>query len=180
MHTQIMELIIGYTLVGAFVFTVIVTIFSMLGWVKFADKAQQQKLFSILVVELVIGILGFFFSFLNYSPGSVETGIKEKAKAETVLEILASYVDDLTSMKSPDTMPESTFLRTLKRLEMPKDTKGEKERIEILEIFEKNKEKSPEEIFRTDEQNRHRIEAFIKNLKIYMDKGTWGEKEEKK
>jgi len=68
---EIIKLIIAWSLAGTFVFTIIATCGSMLGWVKFADPAQQKKLFRILVVELVIGCVAFFFNLINFSPDSL-------------------------------------------------------------------------------------------------------------
>ena len=73
------QLIIAYTLVGAFVFTVVVTCLSLVGWIKFKDSKQQKKLFSILIVELVAGCVGFFFNFMTLNPGPVVKEIGDRA-----------------------------------------------------------------------------------------------------
>ena len=49
-HASIIQLIVGYTLTGALVFSVIVTCLSLVGWIKFADQAQQNRLFIVLIV----------------------------------------------------------------------------------------------------------------------------------
>src|SRR6266403_1628301 len=43
-HQELIRLTIAYTLAGAFVFTVVITCLSLVGWIRFADKKQQQKL----------------------------------------------------------------------------------------------------------------------------------------
>ena len=45
-HQELIRLTIAYTLAGAFVFTVVITCLSLVGWIRFADKKQQQKLFT--------------------------------------------------------------------------------------------------------------------------------------
>ena len=53
---EMMKLVIGWTIVGGFVFTVLVTCLSLVGWIRFADRKQQQKLFYVLIVEVVVGL----------------------------------------------------------------------------------------------------------------------------
>ena len=170
MHTQIIELIIAYTLVGAFVFTVIVTLLSMVGWIKFADKAQQTKLFSILIVELIIGMLGFFFNFLQYNPSGVQEQIQDEVRNESSMKTLSSYVQVLSDSFKSQTPPDYSVLEAeIATLKFPADSEIEKERGAILDIFVNAKDRSPEEIFMTEEQIRHRIEAFVQNTKVYFE-----------
>ena len=89
---EILKLVIAYTLVGALVFTVIITCLSLIGWVKFASKGQQRTLFSVLIVQLVSGSLGVFFGFLKLDPATVKHqivthGIEEYKIQRTNLEI---------------------------------------------------------------------------------------------
>ena len=53
-HFTLIQLMIAYTLTGAFIFTVVVTCCSLVGWIKLADKRQQNKLFYTLIVELCV------------------------------------------------------------------------------------------------------------------------------
>ncbi len=78
-HQVIIQLIVAYTLVGAFIFTVVVTCLSLVGWIKLADAGQQQKLFTVLVVELVVGCLAFFLNFLTFNPAVVAKQIGDQA-----------------------------------------------------------------------------------------------------
>ena len=86
LHAEIIKLIVAYTLVGAFVFTVVVTCLSMVGFIKLADKAQQNKLFGILVVELATGCVTFFLGFLQIDPKAVQRDIEKplQLKAQTL------------------------------------------------------------------------------------------------
>jgi len=101
-HIEIIKLTIAYTLAGAFVFTVGITCLSLAGWLKFADKRQQQKLFSILIVELVVGCVGFFFNFLAISPHAVARDISAAAvapheQAQALRNLLAAHLSTLTA-----------------------------------------------------------------------------------
>ena len=66
---------VAYSLAGAFVFTVVVTCLSLIGWVEFKVAEQQKKLFSILIVELVIVCVGFFAGLLKFDTASVQEAV---------------------------------------------------------------------------------------------------------
>jgi len=80
-HQELIRLIIAYTLAGAFVFTVVITCLSLVGWIKFANKKQQQKLFTCLIVQLVVVGVGFFTGFLQFNVSTVAKGLVEQGKA---------------------------------------------------------------------------------------------------
>ena len=82
-HVAIIKLAISYTLALAFVFTVVVTCLSLLGWVKFADPKQQKRLFAAVVLELAVGCVGVFFGFLNFN----STEVTEEIQAPLVVKI---------------------------------------------------------------------------------------------
>lgn len=91
-HAQLIRLIVGYTLVGALVFTVIITCLSLVGWIKFADQAQQTKLFGVLIVELVIISVGFFGGLLKFDPQQVEQKIREVDQYKALSKGLNKFV----------------------------------------------------------------------------------------
>ncbi|MDP2362689.1 MAG: hypothetical protein Q8M94_02850 [Ignavibacteria bacterium] len=91
-HKEIIHLTIAYTIVGAFIFTVIITCLSIVGWIKFADNAQQQKLFYVLIVEVVVGIVGYFFNWLDFNPKSTSNAIANRV-ADKLEEIHESNVE---------------------------------------------------------------------------------------
>lgn len=74
-HQDAIQLIIGYTCVGAFVFTVVVTCLSLIGWVKLADRGQQKKLFAIIIIEIAIVGVGYFSGLLKFSPEASERSL---------------------------------------------------------------------------------------------------------
>jgi len=76
LHTAIIQLIIAYTLLGAFVFTVCIVCLSLIGWVRFADPSQQKKLFYVLIVELVLACLGYFTNTINFNPKQVQKEVQ--------------------------------------------------------------------------------------------------------
>jgi hypothetical protein len=85
-HSVVMQLAIGYTLVGAFIFTVVVTLLSMIGLVRFADPKQQQKLFTVLIVELVVICVGVFGNLVRLDPGQV----KKDVQLQTIARVVAA------------------------------------------------------------------------------------------
>src|SRR5258707_453505 len=99
-HQGIIQIIIAYTLVGAFVFTVVATSLSLVGWIEFKDSKQQKRLFSILIVELVAGCVGFFFNFLTLNPAPVVKEITVQAFADVQKRVdnLLGQIDSLPDM----------------------------------------------------------------------------------
>jgi hypothetical protein len=91
-HAELMQLIVGYTLTGALVFTVIATCLSLIGWVKFADQAQQNKLFYALIVEVVIMSVGAYAGMLKLDAHSVEQRIRRVEQYDTMSRALNRYV----------------------------------------------------------------------------------------
>ena len=83
-HAELIKLIIAYTLVGAFVFTVAITCLSLIGFVRFANPRQQSNLFAVLIVELVIIGLGSFSDLLELNPADARRAIQEPLKTELV------------------------------------------------------------------------------------------------
>jgi hypothetical protein len=65
---SLIQLVVAWTLVGGFVLTVLLTLASMIGLVKFSDSKQQQKMFYILIVQIVVISVSYFGKLLNYSP----------------------------------------------------------------------------------------------------------------
>lgn len=81
-HITLIKLIIAYVLIGAFIFSVIMTCLSLIGIVKFLKPNQQNKLFTILIVEVVTISIGVLSNLLLINPK-----IAQKAVAEETLKI---------------------------------------------------------------------------------------------
>jgi hypothetical protein len=111
LHAEFIELIIAYTLVGAFVFTVIITCASLIGWVRFADPAQQKKLFVALIVELVAICLGSFSDLLKLNPNQVQKEVQAplEKKLATATKTIESTKEVVVDFPSVDTASATDF-----------------------------------------------------------------------
>jgi hypothetical protein len=81
-HTNIIQLIVAYTLAGAFLFTVVVTCLSLIKQGTIVNRGQQKKLFYALVVEIVVIGVGFFGNILKFNPAAVEDAAIAEAKRQ--------------------------------------------------------------------------------------------------
>ena len=79
---ELIKLTIAYTLLGAFIFTVVATCLSLVGLVKFAKPSQQSKLFAILIVELVTICVGAFANLLQFNPNEAQRQVEKPLVAE--------------------------------------------------------------------------------------------------
>jgi uncharacterized protein YjbI with pentapeptide repeats len=74
-HYQLIQLIVAYALVGAFIFTTIVTCASLIGWIKFKSPSQQKTLFRALIIQICVAGAGFFANVLKFDPAKVQQAI---------------------------------------------------------------------------------------------------------
>jgi hypothetical protein len=81
-HLQLIKLVIAYTLVGAFFFTVVVTCLSLIYKNIFVRPTQQSKLFTILIVELIVICVGSFANFLEFNPVSAQREIERPLRED--------------------------------------------------------------------------------------------------
>lgn len=88
--------VIAWTIVGAFIFTVFITCFSLIGWISFKDPEQQKKLFAVLIIEIIVICLGIFKGYFDSQKLNI---FDSKTKAE-------SYVQETKKLSSisPDTL----------------------------------------------------------------------------
>lgn len=82
--TPMMSLVVGWTLVGAFVFTIVITCLSLIGVVKFTNPKQQQRLFHVVILELVLGVAGQATSVLQFDPRPVASDLKSEGRNDYV------------------------------------------------------------------------------------------------
>jgi hypothetical protein len=94
-HQLIIQLAIAYTLVGAFIFTVIITCGSLVGWISVSDKKQQQQLFAALIVQLLVIGVGYFKDFLTFSPANVANAAIASAAEKIETRTVAQALDNL-------------------------------------------------------------------------------------
>ena len=104
-HVELIQLIIAYTLAGAFVFTVIATCLSLLGIVKFADQKQQQRLFTVLILELMAIGLGFFAGFLKFDPKQVSETIVREDPTRLALATVSALSEEFSRSDIPGSAP---------------------------------------------------------------------------
>lgn len=111
MHVEIIKLTISYALAGVVVFTSIVTALSLVGWVSFANEKQQNRLFLVLVVEVIGIAIGSFANLLQYDTVTAQDRITETQRVEThvaaerirantlheIEQILASYDSEISN-----------------------------------------------------------------------------------
>ena len=76
-HINIIEIAIGYTVLGAFIFTVVITCLSLVGMVTFSNQRQQRILFFALILELPLLGLGIFNRFLSFNIAAARNTIQE-------------------------------------------------------------------------------------------------------
>lgn len=107
-HPEIIRLVIAYTLVGAFVFTAIITCLSLIGLVKFANSQQQNKLFYVMIVELVVGSVGFFFNFISFSPSTVSAKIESRAAQQADLSLTRQTAQAFTHLANASAKPQES------------------------------------------------------------------------
>ena len=73
--------VVAWTLVGAIIFTTIATCASLVGWIKFASRKQQNALFAILIVELMGGSVAFFLDLIRIAPDQAAIELGSRAVA---------------------------------------------------------------------------------------------------
>jgi hypothetical protein len=87
-----MQLVVGWTLVGAFAFTVAMTCLSLPGWIKFADRSQQRKLFATVIVELVVVFGANAVGITRLDPTPVSDALKTEGGNTAVVGILGEML----------------------------------------------------------------------------------------
>jgi hypothetical protein len=79
-----MKLVLGWTLVVAFVFITGATCGSLVGWVKFANKKQQQGLYSALILDVVVAVGGSVTGNLRLDPKQVSAELRSEGGVDAV------------------------------------------------------------------------------------------------
>src|SRR5688572_14022396 len=80
MFDATMKLVLGWSVVSAFIVTTAFTLMSLVGWIRFANRKQQQGLYAALVLEVIVGSVAGL-----RSPTAVAEETKEAGKDEGVL-----------------------------------------------------------------------------------------------
>ncbi|MEX0830340.1 MAG: hypothetical protein WD032_08855 [Nitrospirales bacterium] len=168
-HSEIIQLIVAYTLVGALVFTVIITCLSVVGWIKLADDKQQEKLFYITIVQLVVGCVAFFFNFIQFDAVQVEKNIAEQAILAAQLEQIPPYYGDSVRGNVRPQMEAYICAFTF-----PEGSKLAQEAESLLEMIEENKyPDEPQDYFNANNEFRGKLDTFRNNVRAYTNSGNW-------
>jgi hypothetical protein len=81
---EAMKLEIGWTVVMAFDFTTAATCGSLVGWVRFANRTQQQGLYTALILEVVVFAGTSAAGVARFSPAQVSAELKSEGGAEAI------------------------------------------------------------------------------------------------
>jgi hypothetical protein len=123
LHAAIIKLAIAYTLLGAFIFTVVITLLSLIGLVEFKSSKQQGALFSALVLEIVALGVGVFKDFLNFDARKVQTEVTkplveqvsrieaQRKQSEDRLRLILPLIREGHTIKRGDVQACQEFLR---------------------------------------------------------------------
>jgi hypothetical protein len=76
-NLEMIKLVVSWALIGAFLFTAILTLLSLAGLPGFSDSEQRNKLFYTLVAEIVIAGIAFFAGAFQPAPGAVVKAIEQ-------------------------------------------------------------------------------------------------------
>jgi hypothetical protein len=114
-HVEIIKLTIAYTLLGVFLFTVVVTCLSLINVVKTIDKKIKRKLISVLIVEVAVATVGSFSNFLNFDPSKTTQKIQDDEKTAIAGELLGDLVpkDSLSGLEYYGPEGKARILNTL-------------------------------------------------------------------
>ncbi|MCI0631228.1 MAG: hypothetical protein L0Y44_11315 [Phycisphaerales bacterium] len=121
-----MAFVVGWTLVCAFVFTVIVTCLSLVGWAKFTDPKQQRKLFQVLVVEIVVGVGAKLLDVASFSPSTTKAQVASVGANRALQGLLAESLNQKSL-----TREQATFI--IDRIEAPQGSKLADEKRQLQE-----------------------------------------------
>lgn len=89
-HIEIIKLVIAYSLVGSFLFTLVVTCLSLVNVIKSIDKKLKRKLINVLVVEVAVIAIGSFSNLLKLDAGTVSDNIRSDERDEVTSKILGT------------------------------------------------------------------------------------------
>lgn len=97
-NKETIQLVIAWTFVIVFIFTAIITLLSLIGLLKFEDEKQQEKLFYVLIVEIVVVSVGFFKEYIKYTPTKdknndeilIREEVSEQSETEKNLNLLSN------------------------------------------------------------------------------------------
>jgi hypothetical protein len=122
---EMMKLALGWTIVGGFVFTTIITCLSLVGWVRFADRAQQKRLFAVLIVEVVVGAGAQVLGGARFDAKTVQDEVKDVGAADAYLDVAGEALN--TDGTTRPTINREQMTRLLSRIRVKPGSAQEKQ-----------------------------------------------------
>jgi hypothetical protein len=86
-QVYLFQLIIGWTCVGVFVCTAVITLLSIIGWLRI-DTDIRNRLFTALIIEIISICLAVFVGLVQVNPAPVQQEIKQSAQAQETLQAI--------------------------------------------------------------------------------------------
>jgi len=134
MLDETMKLVLGWTIVVAFIATAALTLASLVGLVKFAYPKQQQGLYVALILELVLGTVSGATGRARYDPSAVADDVRLEGRRAEVLDQIAERLDSTGEGTSAADREE--LLRLVDRLEVKPETPQEQQRAKLRSSIE--------------------------------------------
>lgn len=128
----LMQLVVGWTLVGGFVFTVVVTLLSMVGVVKFAEPKQQRLLFKVLVVELVVGLGGKAAGAWRFDAQAVGADVYAEGALDGGAAVGEAWIASQVTPEAAE-LSRAAVMSAVEGLRLPERSAAEARRIELVE-----------------------------------------------
>jgi hypothetical protein len=84
---MLLRLVLGWTCVGVFIATAIITLLALVKIIKLADKKYLDRLFAILIVEVIVVGVGAFTGFVQ-GPAKVEEKVRNAGRTALAEQLL--------------------------------------------------------------------------------------------
>src|SRR5262245_1279486 len=117
---DLMKLVMGWTIVGGFIFTMVITCLSLVGWVRFADQRQQKRLFSVLIVEVVVAAGAHVVGAVNLSVGDTREKVETDGANHAYLTAAEDMLDPDPAQRTPADKAQIT--RVISRIKVAPGT----------------------------------------------------------
>lgn len=156
-HAVIIKLAIGYTLLGAFIIVVILTLLALVGIPVLKEPEHRKKLINILIVEVAIGCVAIFFGFMNVSPEKAVEEIKEPYEEE--IKVHKATKQELTKQIAQQDREKAALVdRTKSEIARLKD------QVRIIDDKKKQYLARIEKLEKTLAHNKSELESSVKAL----------------
>ena len=101
------QLVIGWTCVGVFVCTAAMTLLAMVGLLKM-DPGERAKLFTVLIVEIVVVGVALFANLIQVNPAPVQEEVQAVAAAEQTVQTLSPSLPLQPDAAPPPVTPRAS------------------------------------------------------------------------